>query len=89
MRISDLARALSPALVLSGLLLVALVATHTVLGALGSVAPLFYLLGMTSVGGIVYGTAFLFLPIRALESEQTRWKSLARKALGRLSARRR
>jgi O-antigen/teichoic acid export membrane protein len=71
-----LARALVPALILNGLLNAALVLAHFSVVHLRETAPHFYLAAMVAAGGTVYALAFLFLPIKALESEATRWRTL-------------
>ncbi|MFN0316551.1 MAG: lipopolysaccharide biosynthesis protein [Burkholderiales bacterium] len=40
-----------------------------------------YALGMIGLGGIAYILSFLYLPLRTLESETTRWKRLFRMAV--------
>ena len=74
-RISDLVRALGPALMLNGFLCLALAALHWFIADFKATAPFTYLATMTTVGGVVYVTAFLLLPIRALETETARWRA--------------
>ena len=87
-RLSDLGRALVPGLILNGLLVVTLLLMDLWLGPHEAAHPLLYMLGMASVGGLVYGAAFLLLPIPALATEVDRWTGLLNKAAERLLARR-
>lgn len=83
-RVSDLARALAPALLLNGLLAAVLAAVHYFAASWREPKPLLYLAAMGIAGLAVYVPAFLFLPVKALESESARWRGLIRAALGRL-----
>jgi O-antigen/teichoic acid export membrane protein len=71
-RIRDLLNALTPGVLLNSLLFLALVVTHFVSGDLLETGPALYLFLMAFVGGAVYLTAFLFLPIPALATETER-----------------
>jgi O-antigen/teichoic acid export membrane protein len=73
-RVVDLFRAMIPALLLNSLLAAALFAAHSGLATLGTVHPVLYLAAMVATGGIVYGAAFLYLPIPALQTEVGRWR---------------
>jgi O-antigen/teichoic acid export membrane protein len=73
-RLHDLVKAISPALVLNGLLAAALAILHTMIAEFRVVAPALYLAAMATFGGLVYATAFLFLPLEALRTEADRWK---------------
>ncbi|RLQ20767.1 lipopolysaccharide biosynthesis protein [Seongchinamella sediminis] len=81
-RAIELWRAISPALALNVILVLALWATSSQLLSreLDVLSPL-YLLAMVFTGGIVYGSAFLFLPISSLQKEAARWKSRLRISL--------
>jgi hypothetical protein len=87
MRSSDLAKALLPPLYLNGLLVVALAAANGVLEQVGSGSSISYFLVMTLVGATVYCFSFFLLPVQALETERTRWKSLILAALKRVGVR--
>lgn len=73
---SDLIRSLLPGLSLATLLFVALTAVDHLLGTARSEHPAVYLLTMTAAGALVYSTAFLFIPIKAISSEAERWRQL-------------
>ncbi len=72
-RLSDLIYAVTPAVLLSTPLCAALAMAHYLAADLRGSMPAFYLVIMVMVGGVVYGSAFLFLPIPALRTESTRW----------------
>jgi O-antigen/teichoic acid export membrane protein len=72
----DLFRALRPALLLGALLFVCLAAIDKALGGERSTHPVVYLLLMTMSGAVVYSSAFLFLPIKAIASETQRWRQV-------------
>jgi O-antigen/teichoic acid export membrane protein len=74
-RLSELGQALAPALILSALLCLALAALHWFIADLAQRSPFAYLALVGAVGGAVYGGAFLFLPMRALEGEAARWRA--------------
>ena len=74
-RWADLARAFMPAALLNAILLVALwLAEQTIPPGLKTSDAL-YVLFMAGVGGSVYAICFLYLPIPALATETSRWKS--------------
>lgn len=74
-RWADLARAFAPATLLNAILLAALwLAEQTLPAALKGTDAL-YVLAMAGVGGSVYAACFLYLPIPALATETSRWKS--------------
>jgi O-antigen/teichoic acid export membrane protein len=86
--ISDLGRALKPALILNSLLVAVLVGLHILIAPLRSSFPSLYLLAMAVVGGGVYASCFLLLPIQALETEAARWRGKIAALPGRLRLRR-
>lgn len=73
-RIGDLARAVTPGLFLSALLLAVLSVIDLALGEHKATTPFLYLLAMTLCGGLFYAAAFLFIPIPALHTEAARWR---------------
>jgi hypothetical protein len=75
-KVSDLLRALLPALVLNSFLFAVLALAHWTLTAYALARPTLYLLGMACTGGIAYATALMFFPIPALRSEADRWKEV-------------
>jgi Na+-driven multidrug efflux pump len=81
-RVVELFRALAPALLLSGLLVAALAALDSQIVDLGTSAPLLYLAAMGTFGSLVYGLAFLFLPIPTLQSEAARWRRIISSGYG-------
>lgn len=89
MRLNDLLVAIRPALILNAILVAALTVVHWLAGDLRSSAPIAYVVAMSGIGAAVYGGAFLFLPIRALDAEVGRWKSIATAVMNRLPLRRR
>jgi len=69
-------RALQPALLLNGILIVTLLALDAwALGSLKTIRPVLYLLSMSAAGMVIYGTCFLYVPIPQLAKEATRWKT--------------
>jgi hypothetical protein len=88
-RIADLGRALAPALLLNALLVVALAAVHYLAAPWRQPNPFAYLAVMGMAGAAVYVPTFLFLPIKALESESARWRGIAAAALSRVGLGRR
>ena len=80
-RVSDLARAVAPALMLNGLLFIVLAALHFQIATLRASLPFAYLAAMGGVGGVVYVCAFMLLPIQALETEVARWRARASRFL--------
>ncbi len=86
-RVVELLRAVAPAFFLSGLLAIALAALDSQIAPMARNAPLLYLAAMGALGGLVYGLAFLFLPIPALQSEAARWRRIVSMGFG--SSRRR
>lgn len=83
-RVSDLWRALAPALILNGLLLAVLAGLHYFVAHLRASAPFLYLASMATIGGAVYSGAFLLLPIKSLETEVARWRARIAAVLGKL-----
>jgi O-antigen/teichoic acid export membrane protein len=71
-RIKELIAGLTPGALLNSLLFLALVVTNFLSGNLIVSNPALYLILMSFVGGGVYLTAFLFLPIPALATETER-----------------
>lgn len=70
-----LAKAISPALMLNGLLLAALwLANIVFLSRYAQNSPGLYALLMTGLGGMTYVAAFLFLPIQSLRAESAKWR---------------
>ena len=74
-RLAELARAVAPAVTLNGLLCLVLAGLHFLLAGARTAAPLLYLAGMVAGGGVAYASAFLFLPVRGIESESSRWRA--------------
>lgn len=75
----DLFRALKPALKLNIFLALTLAITHIEIQIyLPNIQTFQYLIILSASGGIVYGSLFLFYPIRELEQESKRWKKLFR-----------
>ena len=72
--IADLVKSLLPALTLAALVFATLAATDQVLEDAHGTHSGIYLLTMSAVGALVYSTAFLFLPIKAISSEALRWR---------------
>jgi O-antigen/teichoic acid export membrane protein len=83
-RLSDLGRAVAPALILNGLLVIVLGGLHYIVADLRTSAPFFYLAAMGTGGGAAYTAAFLFLPIPGLETEAARWRARTSQVLARL-----
>lgn len=78
-KLSELAAAVGPALLLNGILVVALILIDVLLPAGTSEhSQLAYLVVNALVGGLVYALAFLFLPLPGLTEEALRWKQLLR-----------
>jgi len=73
-RIADLLKAIAPGLALNALLFCFLAAVHLALGGLEARSPASYLAVMAILGGVFYGTAFLFLPLPSIRSEANRWR---------------
>ena len=73
-RLADLFRALSPGLLLNGLLFMVLAIIDSATGELIGTDPAYYILIMTIPATLVYLAGFLFLPIPRLESEADRWR---------------
>lgn len=74
--VTDLVRSLLPGLSLGMLLLITLAIADRFLGEARATHPVIYLLAMAASGAIVYSTAFLFLPIKAISTEAQRWREL-------------
>lgn len=78
-RRGDLGRALAPALVLNAILLAMFALVHSLLPAgLDADAPGLYLAAAGGACALAYTIAFLALPIPALATEATRWRTLLR-----------
>ena len=78
---ASLFAALAPGLSLSALMIGALTLFELAVGAhLRTTHPLEHLLSASLVGAVTYTGAFLYLPIRALETEARRWKRALRLA---------
>ena len=71
-------RALAPAAILNLALLAALLVLDHALPSGIRRHDLAYLAIMATGGGLVYALCFLYLPISALQTEQTRWKATLR-----------
>lgn len=85
-RIADLGRAIAPVLLLDLILLAVLATAQELLVTLASPSPLLYLIVMVAAGGLAYVMAFLFIPIRALQAESSRWRGQIRKMGRRITA---
>lgn len=73
-RTQDLGRATTPGLLLGGLLFCVLALVDHALGGTRATPAVIYVLMMIISGGLVYVTAFLFIPLTALETEAARWR---------------
>lgn len=74
-----LAKAISPALLLSGLLLATLWLADTIfLPSYVQSFPGLYTMLITGIGSVVYVAAFLFLPIERLRTEAAKWRGKLR-----------
>ena len=72
-----LLRSLAPGLMLNACMSLALLAGHEVLARhLDTSRSAVYLLAMSAIGALTYAACFLFLPIKAIESESLRWRTL-------------
>lgn len=72
---SDLFRALTPAAIMNGGLMLILGLTHFAMPDDSATQnPAIYLATMSAVGGLFYGLVFLYAPIEALSAEAMRWK---------------
>ncbi|MBW8307974.1 MAG: lipopolysaccharide biosynthesis protein [Thiobacillus sp.] len=67
-------KAVAPAVVLNTLLALVLFSTDTTLPAPIKANDFAYMALMSAVGGTIYITSFLYLPIRSLSAERERWK---------------
>ncbi len=74
-RITDLLKAVTPGVLLNVLLFGVLAITDSLFHGLKPTDPSLYLLVMVFSGSFVYLMLFLFVPVAALESEVTRWRS--------------
>jgi O-antigen/teichoic acid export membrane protein len=83
-RLVDLIRAIAPGLQLNALLFIALALTDYRSGQLEETSPALYFLLMTSIGALLYSSAFLFLPIPALRTEAARWRRVISNGLARV-----
>ncbi|BAL25877.1 lipopolysaccharide biosynthesis protein [Azoarcus sp. KH32C] len=72
--------ALQPAVVLNAILIGMLTAVQHFTGEIAQKSQVIYLMLTATVGGLVYGLCFLYLPIDALRTEQLRWKARLRLA---------
>jgi teichuronic acid exporter len=79
---SGFVRALGPAAALNALLAGTLFLTDHLLPAALRSHDFVYLALMVLAGGLVYVSAFLFLPFAALQAEQQRWKSKLQRVMG-------
>ena len=75
-RLTDLYRALAPGVTLSILVGFLLFLIDSVLGHWRQDMPALYLISMLGCGGAAFASLFLYLPLRGLESEAHRWRSL-------------
>jgi len=80
-RLAELGRALTPPLLLNGLLFAAATALHFSIAGLAQRMPFAYLAAMGLLGGAVYAAAFFLLPIPELRGEAERWRNLGLAAL--------
>lgn len=72
--LSGFLRAVVPAALLNGLLVLTLYGADLVLPGAVRQHDLAYLASMTTAGGVVYMLSFLYLPFPTLHAEQLRWK---------------
>jgi len=77
---AQVVKALGPGLILNAILIGTLLLCDLILPLSIRASSLAYLLVMTSVGGLVYASAFFLLPIPALASESLRWRRALRLA---------
>lgn len=77
----DLLRSLLPGLSLASLLALTLAVVDHLLAETRTTHPAIYLMTMTASGAIVYSTAFLYLPIKAISTEAQRWRQLLNRRL--------
>ncbi len=80
-RPAELWHAVAPGLLLAGLSFAFLALLDRLLGGWQATHPTAYLLAMAILGGCFAAGTFLFLPLRALQSESSRWRELATKRL--------
>jgi len=80
-RVAELLAAVAPGMFLSALIAVVLAAVHFLLSNLRPAIPALYLVIMGIAGLVAYATAFLFLPVPALQSEAARWRQAIRSGL--------
>jgi O-antigen/teichoic acid export membrane protein len=73
-RVADLARSLTPGLLLNAMLFLVLAIIDSATGDLRKTDPAIYVLLIVIPGSLVYLAAFLLFPILALKSEATRWR---------------
>lgn len=81
----ELWRAVAPGLTLAALTWIVLALLDQLLGGWGVTHPTAYLLLMTILGGGFAVSIFLLIPLRSLETEAQRWRSMARKGLSLLN----
>lgn len=84
-KLSGYPRALVPAVVLNILLAITLYILDSALPQSIKANDLTYLAAMGMSGGFVYLSCFLFLPFASLQTEQQRWKTKLRIAVGSTS----
>jgi teichuronic acid exporter len=80
-RLPELLRAVVPGLSLGALLFAFLAVLASAMSGWAHDRPALYLTAMSACGGLFSAIAFLFLPLRGLESEAERWRKLAVGAL--------
>ena len=76
-RSEDLLRAVTPGLLLGAMLFGFLGLAHYALRAWLVDLPAAYVIVMATLALLFSGFAFMYLPLRALESEAARWRTLA------------
>ena len=70
----ELVGAIAPGLKLNSLLFLVLALTDALTNNLRTTDPAIYLVVMLVPGSVIYLSAFLLLPIAALQSESARWR---------------
>ena len=73
-RLTDLAKALAPGLVLNCILFLVLLTVDSLTNQLKMASPAIYILAMGTAGLFAYSAAFFLLPIPALDTEVARWR---------------
>lgn len=74
-RVSDLAKAISPGLLINSMLYLVLAFTDYLTGTLIVSSPALYLVLMIIIGAGFYAGCFFFLPIPTLKTEVARWRA--------------